>query len=158
MELVLETHRHGTLGFSIDLPAGLVVDEDQPGVALVAYERPDALPPGSFLANLSVLVEDLGGELPLDAYLEGSLAEQERTQDGFRLIDREDVEVSGRPAVRTLAHVRDGRVGAVAEQWRLVDGRHGWIVTCTSDALGYDLTADVLTAAVQSLKLPEARA
>ena len=159
MAAAAQIHRHATLGFTIELSAGLDVDEGMPGVALVAAERADALPPGAFRANLTVVAEDVGEDVDLEGYLLGSLAEQERALEGFRLIDREQTELAGVPAVRTLAHhrARDA-LAVVAEQWRLVRGPRAWIVTCTSDAIGYAQTADVMAAAAESLAFDEAEA
>ena len=155
MAATLVTHRHAELGFEIDLPAGAEVDEATPGVALVAAERAEALVPGDFRPNLTVVAEDLPEPLDLAAYVATSLAAQEDALEGFRLLDREEVEVAGRPAVRTLCHHRLGDAFAVvAEQWRLVDGTRGWVVTASSDALGYDQVADVMAEAATSLVLP----
>jgi hypothetical protein len=151
----LVTHRHGKLGFEIDLPAGAEIDEATPGVALIAAERTEALGPGDFRPNFTVVAEELPEPLDLAAYVATSLASQAEALEGFRLLDREEVEIAGRPAVRTLCHHRLGDAFAVvAEQWRLVDGTRGWVLTGSSDALGYDQVADVMAQAATSLVLP----
>lgn len=156
MDATLQPYRHPDLGFTIDLPEGLDVDDRMPGVALVAAERADAVPPGAFRANLTIVAEDVAADTDLEAYTLGSLTEQEHVLEGFRLLDREETELSGHPAIRTLAHHRQGDVLAVAaEQWRLVAGTRAWILTATSGALGYAATADVLQQCVASFRLEE---
>ena len=50
-----ETYRHAELGFTIELPPGIEVHEDLPHVALLAVERSDVVPEGTFRASLSVV-------------------------------------------------------------------------------------------------------
>ena len=157
MELALETYRHPTLGFAIDLPPGLELHASLPGAALVAVEREDALPHGAFRSNLTVIAQDVGPGVALDAQLERSLLDQERVLEGFRLLDREATTLAGLPAVRTLAHHRSGGdLAVVAEQWTTMRDGLAWTVTCTCEALAYDVSADVLSAAAESLRF-EAR-
>jgi hypothetical protein len=156
MEAELVTHRHPELGFSIDLPPDIEVHEDVPHVALVAIERADVVPEGTFRANLNVVVETGPPGMDLDAYVEGSLERQRGSMAGFRLIDREETTVGGVPAVRTLAHYRGSDVlGVVVEQWRLIARGLGWVVTVSADAIGYADRADAFAASAESLRVED---
>lgn len=156
MESELVTYRHPELGFSIDLPADLELADDVPHVALVAVERGEMLPEGTFRGSLNVVVEDGPPGMDLDSYLDASLEQQRRAMAGFRLIDREDTEVGGVPAVRTLAHYKGSEVLAlVVEQWRLIARGLGWVVTATSDPITYTGRADAFAASAETLRVQD---
>jgi hypothetical protein len=156
MEAELVTHRHAELGFSIDLPPEIEIAEDMPHVALVAAERADLVPPGSFRASLNVIVEDGPPGMDLDAYVAGSIEQQRRTMAGYRLIDQEETTVGGFPAVRTLAHFAgDEELCVVVEQWRLIARGLGWIVTATCDAISYSGRAEVFAACAETLRVED---
>jgi len=156
MEAELVTYRHPELGFSIDLPLDIEIHEDVPHVAVVAIERTDVVPEGTFRASLNVVVENGPPGMDLDAYVDGSLEEQRRSMTGFRLIDREATTVAGVPAVRTLAHYRGSEVLAVVvEQWRLIARGMGWVVTVSCDAIGYADRADAFAASAESLRVED---
>lgn len=156
MDTDLVTYRHPELGFSIDLPPDLELADDVPHVAVVAVERAEMLPDGTFRGSLNVVVEDGPPGMDLDAYLEASLEQQQRGMAGFRLIDREDTEVGGVPAVRTLAHYKGSEVLAlVVEQWRLIARGLGWVVTATSDPITYAGRADAFAASAETLRVQD---
>jgi hypothetical protein len=152
----LVTYRHPELHFSIDLPPEIEIGDDVPHVAVVAVERADVVPPGSFRANLNVVVEQGPPGMDLDGYVEASLEQQRRSMAGFRLIDREDLTISDVPAVRTLAHFHGSEVLAlVVEQWRLIARGLGWVVTASSDAISYGGRADAFAACAESLRVED---
>jgi len=68
----LVTYRHPELHFSIDLPPEIEIGDDIPHVAVVAVERADVVPPGSFRANLNVVVEQGPPGMDLDGYVEAN--------------------------------------------------------------------------------------
>lgn len=156
MDAELVTYRHPELGFSIDIPPDIEIHDDVPHVAVVAIERADVVPEGTFRASLNVVVENGPPGMDLDAYADGSLEQQRRSMAGFRLIDREATTVSGVPAIRTLAHYRGSEVLAVVvEQWRLIARGMGWVVTVSCDAIGYADRADAFAASAESLRVED---
>jgi hypothetical protein len=156
VEAELVTYRHPDLRFSIAVPADIEIHDDVPHVAVVAIERAEVVPEGTFRASLNVVVEDGPAGMDLDAYVEGSLDQQRRTLADFRLLDREETTLAGVPAVRTLAHYRGSDVLAVVvEQWRLIKRGAGWVVTLSSDAIGYADRADAFAASAESLTVED---
>jgi hypothetical protein len=149
----LERYVHPVLRFALDLPPGMEVHDTGPDVALVAREAEGATP-SPFRANLTVVVERLHPGTSLEQYVDGSLREQTRTLALWVLIDEAETTIAGRRAVRTLGHHVFGEFGVALEQWRLVDGDHGWVIGASCDVLDYPVVADVATACAESFELP----
>lgn len=147
----MSRHVHSRLGFSLELPDGGEVREDEDGVALLALEpaRGDG-----FRSNLAVTADPLEPGAELDRYTDGALAFQEQVLEDFVLLDRGEATLAGRPATRTLAHHDLGGLALCIEQWRVIAGNTGWTVTATSWALDHDEVADALAASAESLELP----
>src|SRR4051812_41275348 len=97
----LERYRHPSPPFAIDLPAAAERSSSE-GALLVARE-PAPEPAATFRANLTVVAERVPAGMDFAAYAAGSIADESEMLPGWRLIDREDTEVGGSPAVRTLA-------------------------------------------------------
>jgi hypothetical protein len=151
-------YRHPDPAFAIDLPAEAERSSD--GALLVAREPvPDPAP--AFRANLTVVAEQIPGGLGFAAYVDRSIADESEMLPGWRLIDREDTEIGGRPAVRTLATYLAsampgfdvGRDLSVAlEQWRIEHAGAAWIASVSCDAVEYALVAEVWRACAESLR------
>jgi hypothetical protein len=70
------------------------------------------------------------------------------------LIDRQDCELAGRPAIRTLILVQLGGVATVVlEQWRLAAAGRRWTVTATADLALWPRLASGLRAAVATFEV-----
>jgi hypothetical protein len=152
----LVTYRHPELRFAIDLPPEIEIGDEIPHVAVVAVERADVVPPGSFRASLNVVVEQGPLGMDLDSYVDASIEEQRRSMAGFRLIDREELTIGDVAAVRTLAHFHGSEVlGLVVEQWRLIARGLGWVITATSDAISYGGRADAFARCAESLRVED---
>jgi hypothetical protein len=151
-------HRHADPAFAIDLPDGVELG-DVPGTLLAARQPADASA-SPFRSNLTVVAEPLPDGLDLDVYCEGSLAVQARMFPHWRLLDRDTVEVSERPALRTLATYRVARDSGVdfgrtlsvtVEQWRLVAGRMAWIASASCETPEYGLVGETWAESATSL-------
>lgn len=156
-------HRHADPAFGIDLPDGVDLI-DVPGMLLTA-RRPAEASASPFRSNLTVVAEPLPEGLDLDAYCEGSLAVQARMFPHWRLLDRETVEMSDQPAVRTLATYRAARDSGVdfgrtlsvtVEQWRLVAGRTAWIASASCETPEYGLVGEAWAESATSLVVGDA--
>jgi hypothetical protein len=155
--LELEPYRHADLGFTIELPPGIEIHEDLPHVALLAVERSDVVPEGTFRASLSVVAEDGPEGLGLDGYVAGSIERQTAGMDDLRLLDRDEYELGGVPVVRTLSHYRGGEALAVAlEQWRLIARGIGWVLSSSSDAISFADKGEIMAACAETFRVEEA--
>jgi hypothetical protein len=155
-------HRHPDPAFAIDLPDGVELIE-VPGLLLTA-RRPAGASASPFRSNLTVVAEPLPEGLDLDAYCEGSLAVQAGMFPRWRLLDRETVEVSERPALRTLATYRAARDSGVdfgrtlsvtVEQWRLLADRTAWIASASCETPEYGLVGEAWAESATSLVVGE---
>lgn len=153
-------HRHEDPVFSLEIPDGAQIGPDTP--ALLTLVAPDAETPLLFRPNLTITGERLAERLDPAEYVERSLADEAATLPGWYLIDREDTELSGRPALRTLATYLASAVpgsdlryelSVAVEQWRLLDEAVGWIVTVSSAATDFDAVADGWRVCVESFRV-----
>jgi hypothetical protein len=152
----MELYRHAELGFTIELPPGIEVHEDLPHVALLAVERSDVVPEGTFRASLSVVAEDGPAGLDLDGYVAGSLEREVAAMDDLRLLDRDEYELGGVPVVRTLTHYRGGDALAVAlEQWRLIARGIGWVISSSSDAISFADKGEIMAECAETFRVQE---
>lgn len=136
----LVTYRHGSAGFTLPLPANWERTEDERGIALIAAE-PEREP--WFRTNVVVTIEHLAEGLDLAGWQDTAGAQLARSLADYLLLDLEDTELGGRPAVRRLAH-HATEVGAVTcEQWTLVEGRLGYSLTASVGTLEYADRADL---------------
>jgi hypothetical protein len=156
-ELALEPYRHPVLPFRLSLPAGWERTEGLAGSALVAVEpeREDA----HFRANAVVTVEALEADTPLDGWVQRSLDALEESLNRLRVIDLEPTEIGGVAAHRTLAHYVHRQFGGVLlEQWGIVAGGYGLVLSCSGGALEYDDLADLNHLLAAGLRLAEGSA
>ena len=144
------SYRHPELGFELDVPDGMEVREDMPGMALVAVE-PGAEPSSRFRANLVVTVEPVEAGTGLEAYTDASLRAQGELLSAHHVIDRETTDVRGGPAIRTLAHHAQGALAITIEQWRSLAGSRAYTVTASCATLDYAAVADGFRDAAESL-------
>jgi hypothetical protein len=154
----LERYRHPSPPFAVDLPAG--AERSSEGALLVAREPvPD--PAVSFRANLSVVAEQIPAGMAFAEYAARSIADESEMLPGWRLIDREDTNVGGLPAVRTLATYLGsavpgfdfGRDLSIAlEQWRVWAEADVWIASVSCDAVEYALVSEVWRVCAESLR------
>ena len=147
----LRTFAHVEAGFAIDLPIHSEVIENLDGVALVAIEPGD---PGTFRANINVVIERLAGEVDLTDYADRSLAVQAGELAHCRLIDRtQDLLRTTLPAVRTLCHHEVAGQPIVLEQWRVTSRDLGYVISASSSPLDYDAVADTMSTCADSFRL-----
>jgi hypothetical protein len=149
----LELHRHSVAGFELPVPAGWERTEDIEGCALVAVEPPRGDP--HLRANIVVTLERVLPQESLADWSERSLAALGESLNEVRLLDVEALEVGGRPARRALSHYRHGDVGGVnLEQWLVLAGGLGCVVSCSTAALEYDDLFDLMHAVGEGLRVP----
>jgi hypothetical protein len=139
----LVRYGHPQPAFAIDLPKE--AERSSEGALLVAREPvPAEASAPTFRANLTVVAEQVPAGLSFGEYAERSLADESGMLAGWRLIDREDTEVGGRPAVRTLATYLGsampgfdpGRDLSIAlEQWRIHHQGDAWIASVSCDTV-----------------------
>jgi hypothetical protein len=133
----LETYRHPTAGFELQLPLDWERAENVEGCALVAVEPPRDDP--HFRANVVVTIEPLRADAELDAWADRSLGALRESLERLRVIDLDATQVGGIPARRALTHYLHGQFGGVnLEQWSLVRAGLGFVVSCSTAALEYD--------------------
>ena len=140
-----DEYRHPDTGCLVLVPPTWERLEDpQRGVALIAREPDD---PAGFRANLVVTVDDLTADLDIDSWQEANDELLRKELRNYFLLDRERVEMSGRPVVRRLAHHAESDTGPVTmEQWAMVEGSTGYTLTASVATLSYDSLADVFSA------------
>ncbi|HMJ95545.1 MAG TPA: hypothetical protein VK486_06815 [Thermoleophilaceae bacterium] len=133
----LETYRHPSAGFELPLPRDWEQSENIHGCALVSIEPPREDP--HFRPNVVVTVEALGADVELESWAESSLDALRESLDRLRVIDLDSVDIGDLPARRALTHYLHDRFGGVnLEQWSLVHGELGYVVSCSTGALEYD--------------------
>jgi DcrB len=133
----LETYCHPTAGFELPLPREWERAENVQGCALVAVEPPRDDP--HFRANVVVTIEALEKGSELEAWADRSLDALRDSLNRLRVIDLDAAEVGGLPARRALTHYLHGQFGGVnLEQWSLLHGELGFVVSCSTAALEYD--------------------
>lgn len=137
-----DDYQHPGTGCVVPMPPGWDRLEDpQPGVAVIARE-PEA--PAGFRANLVVTVDELPDGLDLDGWQADSDRMLREELRNYYLLDREQMRLAGRPAVRRLAHHAASDTGPVTmEQWAMVAGSKGFTLTASVATLAYDSLADV---------------
>ena len=152
MSIELETYRHPAAGFELPLPPAWERNENVEGCALVAVEAPrEDL---HFRANVVVTIERLAGGTELEAWADGSLVALRESLNRLRVIDLDAAEIAGCPARRALTHYVHGQFGGVnLEQWSLVHGELGFVVSCSSAALEYDDLWLLTSAVAEGLSL-----
>jgi hypothetical protein len=117
------------------------VEDPQPGVALIARE-PEA--PAGFQANLVVTVDQIPADLDLDGWQAANEELLGTRLRGYCLLDRESMEVAGRPVLRRLAHHARPDAGSITmEQWATVEGVTGYTLTASVATLSYDSLAEM---------------
>jgi hypothetical protein len=154
----LVRYRHPAPPFALDLPAE--AERSSKGALLVAREHAPEVAP-AFRANLTVVAEQIPAGISLGEYAERSIDHESEMLPGWRLIDREDTEIGGRPAVRTLATYLGsavpgfdlGRDLSIAlEQWRIEHEGDAWIASVSCDAVEYALVSEVWRVCAESLR------
>ena len=140
--LELEHYVHRKLRFEIDPRSG-----SRPEPTCAASRSPRGIRKGTpatpFHTNLTVVAEQLPEPFELPAYADRSLATQADVLLRWHLFDREETDIGGIPAVRTLGHHSDGELAIVAEQWRLIHDGRGWVLTASCGALDYPGAGDI---------------
>lgn len=148
---VLEVYQHSVMGFEIPIPAGWEVTEKVQGTALVAVEPPRAEP--HLRASAVVTVELLGDDADVTAWEERSVTALQDSFNRLRIIDDERVTIDGHHARRVLSHYVHGQFGGVClDQWMLVTGGAGFVVSCTTAALEYDDLWDLMATVAEGLR------
>jgi hypothetical protein len=137
MSVELETYRHPSAGFQLPLPPEWERSENVQGCALVAVEPPRDDP--HFRANVVVTIERLAAGAELGDWADQSLEALRASLNRLRVIDLDTAEIDGLRMRRALTHYLHGEFGGVnLEQWSLVHGELGFVVSCSTAALEYD--------------------
>ena len=148
----LESYGHPTALFELPLPPDWERNENVHGCALVAVEPPRDEP--HFRANVVVTVEPLGGDAELDSWTERSLDALRESLDRLRVIDLDSAEIGGLSARRALTHyLHDSFGGVNLEQWSLIHGEFGYVVSCSTAALEYDDLWSLTNAMAEGLRM-----
>ncbi|WP_163508628.1 DUF1795 domain-containing protein [Fodinicola acaciae] len=151
MTETLVTYHHPTNEFSLKLPENWdLVEDPQPGVALVALE-PDR--DGVFRCNLVVSVDVVPEGLDLGGWQAGAETMMREAMPDFLLIDLDEVEIGGRPAMYRLAHHLVPDQGAVTmAQWMFLRSGRGFTLTGSVGTMEYAYRADFFTDVATSVR------
>jgi hypothetical protein len=147
------TYRHAALGFELELPEGVAAVDDVPGIALVARPRENP-EPRTFRPSLTVVAEELARDSTLEGYAGASLRDQQRLLRAHRVLDLATTRLGERPAVRSLAHHHADGEAVTIEQWRLLDGRLGFVLTASCATLDFAELGPSLAATAETFRLP----
>lgn len=144
MTETLVTYHHPSSEFSLQLPENwdMVVDP-QPGVALVALE-PDR--DGIFRCNLVVSIDVLPAGIDLAGWQAGAEPMMRHAMADFLLLDLDETQIGGRPAMYRLAHHLVPDQGAVTmAQWMFLRPGRGFTLTGSVGTMEYAERADFFT-------------
>jgi hypothetical protein len=154
MSDALDTYRHPSGGFTLPLPAGWATEENVHGCALICAEP--AREDEHFRANVVVTVEELAEGTALRGWAERSLDALRDSLDRLRVIDLDETEIDAVRAHRALTHYLHDRFGGVnLEQWSLLHGSRGYVVSCSTAALEYDDLWALTNAVAEGLRVRE---
>jgi hypothetical protein len=130
--------RHPVEGFAIPFPDGWERIDDVDDVALVVAEPEH---PPWFRANLVVTVEATDID-DLDRWAEESVRALEDLLDDLHVVDVERTEIAGFATRRTLAHHDAGGHAVTLEQWAVLAGGLGFVISASVATLEYAAYAD----------------
>jgi len=94
----------------------------------------------------------LDPDLDLDRWVDGSVPERAAWLAGVRELDREPVNTTAGPSIRTLAHHAVGPHAVTLEQWWTVVNARGWVVSAACASADYDRVADTFRGAAESFR------
>lgn len=135
-DAALTGYRHEVSGLELPLPATWERAEQVPGCLVVAVEPPRE---PYFRANVVVTLELIEQDTSLREWSGRSIDALGESLNRGRLIDDQHTTVAGAPARRLLAHYLHRDYGGVClEQWLLLHGGIGQVVSCSTAALEYD--------------------
>jgi hypothetical protein len=147
----LLTYRHSSAGFAIPLPAGWETSEQIEGAALVAVE-PDR--GGAFRSNVVVTGETRPVGLGLSDWAERCVGLLSQELDHCRLLDTEDTVIGRLPARRVLVHYVHPELGGVnLEQWMLLYGERGFVVSASTAVPDYDERCELMAGIAGGLRI-----
>jgi hypothetical protein len=127
-----------------------MVEEPQPGVALVALE-PDR--GGIFRCNLVVSIDVVPEGLDLAGWQAGAETMMRQAMPDFLLLDLDELEIGGRPAMYRLAHHLVPDQGAVTmAQWMFLRPGLGFTLTGSVGTMEYAERADFFTDVATSVR------
>ena len=113
-------------GFSLQFPAGWVVEEHFMGTEVAAY-----LPDPATRLTVNVVTEDLPGEITLDEYFDVSVSIGSMFEN-FVEYERGQATLNGIPARWLLYSYGSGQVSFKALAYLMVSGNTGFVLTCGS--------------------------
>jgi hypothetical protein len=123
-----------------------VLSEPPPGAVWAAREPADPDQPERFRANLVLTVDEVD-TLTFRDWQAGTDELLPRVLDDYLLVDHERLEVDGCTGGRRLAHYAGpGGEALTMEQWFVLEGSRGHILTATVDTWRYDEMADLCAA------------
>ena len=155
-------YAHDEPAFEIDLPADAELAE-MDGM-LLAARAPEGTTASPFRSNLTIVAQDLPGDIDHEALAEASLAHEARTFPNWRLIDRSAAQLGDTPAERTLATYVMGRASGVdfgrdlsvtVQQWRVICGSRAWIASASCETPDFALVGDLWAACAETLRPDE---
>lgn len=142
-------------GFTLTLPAGtqiLARDESRLEAALPAAGRP-ALAVADARPLVEVRVEAPVGRRGLEGWVDLSLVVQAQVLVGARLLDSQPTSVAGLAARHTLTqHLADGELSVTLEQWWVVAGDRGTVLSVSLASLDVATHAERVAALAGGLE------
>ncbi|WP_163573222.1 hypothetical protein [Fodinicola feengrottensis] len=150
----LVSYEHRTAGFSLPLPESWqAVEDPQPAVPLVALE-PDR--GGIFRCNVVVSVDQVPEGLDVAGWQAGAEPMMRQAMQDFLLLDLEELQVGGRPAMYRLAHHLVPDLGPVTmAQWMLLRAGRGHTLTFSIGTMEYETRADLFVDIARGFRFAE---
>lgn len=154
MTETLGLHHHASAGFSLPLPESWqVVEDPQQGVPLVALE-PDR--DGIFRCNAVVTLDEVPKGLDLTGWQAGAETMMRQAMQDFLLLDEDQLEIGGQPALYRLIHHLLPEQGPVTmAQWMLLRASSGHTLTCSVGTMEYETRADLFVEIAQGFRFEE---
>ena len=144
-------YRSKEAGFAVSHPPGWRAAEGVAGAALVLVAGEPGT--GGFSGNLSVTAQALPEPVGLDQFGEAQLGGLAELLTDARLVDRGEATLLGNAGGRVLVTYRQGIHALALEQWWVVAGSGGIVVSGTCAVLDYDTLADDFGRIVASLRV-----
>jgi hypothetical protein len=135
VDLGLMSYVHPTAGFTIPLPKAWERSDDTRGIALIAA-APESR--GRFRSNIIVTIERLGEGVPARSWAAASIESLPLHLAAHQVVDLQETDIGGWPALRILSHYAMGvRCAVTLEQWLLVRGSLGYTLSMSVGTLDY---------------------
>lgn len=148
------TYENSTHNFEITYPDGWEKQEPSEG-PVVMFFSPLRSTDDTFSENVNIIVQDLGGVVTLDQYVEASLEALGQGLQNFELESSERVTVDGTPAERITYTGSYEGTPLKWTQWILLRGSNDYVITYTGEQDQFDAFSEEAADMVASMTFTE---